>query len=249
MNYSYARPHWCIPGSERDVEVKFLLSNISNILGNNEKLNILDVGFAGSGYIEDILRLGNIKYTGFDACPDRISGASLDIPETSDTGYSREKWRKVLSRINTAPIDILGYNSDTVYDIVMSISVIEHIVPMGYGISNVFDYHKDIKAVESMKRLVGKDGYLLLTFPCGEEIIFSTKHKEHKIFVPGHHDILMYDNNRIKSVIGDWNTVNEEYWVVSGNGKFKKTTNKEATSFKHVTSHVKSLCLLLLKRD
>ena len=51
--YKYIRPAWCTPGSEKDAEIYFFMSEISGL--PQESTTLLDVGFAGSGYIENIL--------------------------------------------------------------------------------------------------------------------------------------------------------------------------------------------------
>lgn len=258
--YNYVRPQWCKPNSERDIEMFFLLNEVYDIsIYNKVSTSLLDVGFAGSGYIEKILELGTIKYTGFDGDSGRIQGYSLLMVEKPQAGfYSKEEWNNVLTKIDYIKSNITNYDVGRRYGIVMSISMIEHIVPLGYDYGNFFDESKDIEAVKSMKDLVFMGGYLLLTFPCGVERIFSPKEEFQDIlkhtrfkdsFRHGRHDILIYDLNRINRIIGDWEVVKEYYWVDDDEGfGFKKYDKLIACGYEHKTSDVKSLCTLLLKK-
>lgn len=258
MRYKYTKPYWCKPDSEKDREIGFLLTNLSNLFEAKNNVNLLDVGFAGAGYIENILDFKNINYIGLDRNHDRIQGDALHIPNKSETGFSREKWRNILSKITSVKSDITNYKSSILYDIIISISTIEHIVPMGYGAEHGFDYYKDVQAVNCMKKLVKEGEYLLLTFPCGKECIFSSK-KDLKNKLPGplknkfiesRHDILIYDKNRIDKIIGDWKIVEEQYWIKPGK-EFTKSKKDIACNVQYQSSDkdVKSLCTLLLKNE
>ena len=257
MSYKYIRPTWYEAKSERDVEVSFLLTELYNLFTKIEAISLLDVGFAGSGYIEKILDFGSISYTGLDGNAARISGNALRIPKKSVLGYSLEKWRQVLTKIKCVEADVIDYVSSFLYDIVISISTIEHIVPAGYDYKNAFDFYRDIQAVDCMKKLTKEKGYLLLTFPCGEECIFSSK-KEFKDkmdkslqskVIESRRDILIYNKDRIKKVIGCWELIKERYWINYANG-FEECEKDAALSLEYTVSDlvVKSLCTLLLKK-
>ncbi len=261
QKYNYLRPSWCKPNSERDIEMSFFLNLLYDISTNSEAtISLLDVGFAGAGYIEMILEnFKNVKYIGLDGDSGRIQGHSLQMIEKPQAGfYSKEEWNKVLANIDYIKSDIIDYVPFEKYDVVMSISVIEHIVPLGYDYGNDFYPNKDMVAIVCMKQLVASGGYLLLTFPCGVERIFSPqKGFEDKLkntplegkFMHGRHDILIYDRDRIDGIIGSWEVVKENYWVDNDDGVgFKKCDKEIARSYEHETSDVKSLCTLLLKK-
>lgn len=258
MAYKYNRPTWCEAGSERDIEIHFLLTRLYDLAIKKGGLSLLDVGFAGSGYIEKILELGIVEYTGIDGDRKRIRGSDLHIPEKSESGYSKEKWRKTLSGIKYINADIINYTSSLLYNVVMSISVIEHIVPMGYSCNNVFDPYMDIQAISSMKKLVKKGGNLMLTFPCGKECILSPE-KDFELILKGtslesklikhRYNLLVYNKDRIDKVIGNWKVVEEQYWAVNDKC-FEKCEKKEVFNINYDQSDVKvkSLCLLLLEK-
>jgi len=246
MSYNYQTPDWCIPNSERDVELKFLLNQIYNKSGNRD-ISVLDVGFAGCGYIPQILDMESVEYTGLDGDPDRISGRALRMKERD-----RKEWINITKRIKYINTNIINYTSDKKYDIVMAISVIEHIVPLGYSNSNQ-DEDSDIKAIESMKNLVKDDGILLLTFPCGRERKFVSEKNDmrnkliERGFEVSRHNILIYDEVRYKKIIGSW-TVNDEIFSVCENSKFTNVDKDTAFDYYHKSSHVRSICSVTLGR-
>ena len=257
--FRYIRPDWYAANSERDKEVEFLLTELFYRLGRKRKVSLLDVGFAGSGYIEQILTLKNIyrrpwiTYTGLDSSAVRISGDGLRMAKSG-----RVKWRSVLSRINSIEADIVSYTSSVTYDVVISISVIEHIVSNEYDSRYVFDLYRDIRAVNQMKKLVKKGGFLILTFPCGDERILSPQESlveklkgtplEGK-YVKHRHTLLVYNRARIDKIKGNWPVVAERYWVDTGRG-FTSASKNTALKVKHSTADkdVKSLCTLMLRK-
>ncbi len=233
-----------------------MLTQLYNLFKDKPEVSLLDMGFAGSGYIENILEMGNIIYTGLDRDLARIKGNGLKMSERSSVTYSRRRWRKVLSAIKYIHADIITYSSSTLYDIVISISVIEHMVSMGYG--GKFDVHSDLKAIRSMKKLVKPGGYLLLTFPCGVERIFSPDLKlkdrlEEPLkqrFRKGRQAILISDTDRISAYVGDWEIVEERYYVEIDE-IFELCTREVALSVIHSSSTKttpESLCGLLLRK-
>lgn len=252
MVYSYNRPDWCDPESERDREIFFLLNNIYDLYGYNTNVSLLDVGFAGAGYIDMILDFSNIQYTGIDGDGGRISGQSLCFAKGTRE-EDIKKWQNTLSRIECIEGDIISHTSSILYDIIISISTIEHIVPVGYSYYHKFDPYRDIEAVDSMKKLSKIGGHLLLTFPCGQERIFAptnqgiTGHLKDK-FIQSRHHILIYDEARINKIIGNWNIMKESYWL-SKSGKFEECSKEETLNFEYKTSDVASLCALLLRGD
>lgn len=256
MSYKYVRPGWCKAKSERDREISFLLNGLYNIKKKKGKISLLDVGFAGCGYIEKILELGNVRYTGLDSDGDRIRGDTLQMVDKPKFGYySKEEWRRVLAKINFIEADIVGYTTNVLYDVVILISAIEHIVPLGYANVHKFDFYVDIKAVDFIKSIVKEGGYLLLTFPCGEERKFVSVSNPKKSellkesgFIESRQNILIYDEKRMDSIVGDWGVIKEQYWVDTGNGH-ESCSKLEAFGFKHKDSKPSALCALLLKNN
>jgi len=247
MEYKYTTPSWCNPYSERDMELRFMLSYLYE-KSKTGPISVLDVGFAGCGYIPQILDIPNIKYTGLDGDMGRISGRSLHMTEKD-----RQQWKGILNKINYIQSDIINYQADQKYDIVMSISVIEHIIPMGYSNSNN-STDSDIRAVNSMKHLVKDDGSLVLTFPCGITRRFispTNKMKDELVkkgFTISRHDILIYDKDRYNQIIGDWNIESKMFSTYDGS-KFVETNKEKALFYYHDSSFVKSICGLILGRN
>lgn len=222
MGYQYKRPFWCEKGTERDVEMQFMFNHLVKI----KPKNILDVGFAGSGYINMILDLG-IDYTGMDNSNTRATGNDLKIPESSTTTMSKQHWKATTKKIKVLIKDICSFIAKPVYDLTMSISVIEHMVYNQYGIPR-----EDIRAVNNMK--LTTRGYLLLTFPCGLKKRLTDR------------DILIFDKVKIDKIVGDWNIVDEKYYICDK--VFKTATKDNALNYNHTGRDVKSLCCLLLKK-
>lgn len=240
----YKKPKWCEEKSERDREMRFMIDCLDS-LGTKQ---LLDVGFAGAGYIEMILDLG-IDYTGLDGDLGRINGTSICYAtETKDRDI--ERWQNILSKIKYIHADIVEHKLYSVHELVMSISVIEHIVPLEYDYHHEFDFYRDLLAVDAMKRLVKKGGHLLLTFPCGIEYILShyhdklPEHLKHK-WIPSGHSVLIYNEDRIKKIIGDWAVIKEKYWT-GYKGIYEETTKQEALSFDCKATLHHGLCALLL---
>lgn len=256
MTYEYVRPTWFEAKSERDIETSFLLTELYNLFGCDKKASLLDVGFAGSGYIEKILDFENIDYTGLDCNAKRIRGKLLRIPGTSELGYSKERWRAVIQRIKCINADIVDYSSSVLYDVVISISTIEHIMSAEYSPGTTAELYRDIQAVDAMKKLVKKDGYLLLTFPCGVEraLLLLKKFKDadgilRDKSVKSRSDLLIYGKDRINKVIDAWKLVRERYWIGEGES-FEECKKDVALGVIYTASDygIKSLCTLLLRR-
>jgi hypothetical protein len=65
---------WKTLSNERSIEIPWLLERLSEI----KPTDVLDVGFAGSFYQNDILEMG-INYVGLDFDLSRINGQSLYV--------------------------------------------------------------------------------------------------------------------------------------------------------------------------
>ncbi len=230
---------------ERKREVTFLLEIIHDLVKKKNKISLLDVGFAGSWYILDILKADNIDYTGLDINNSRITGLGLKVDATL-----KKLWNFMLSKIKYIYADIIDYKSKNKYDLVISISTIEHILPLGYDSKKEYGPYLDIDAVDSMKNLVKEEGYILLTFPCGTEEFFVNRKNLNfnfllqKGFKLGHHNLISYDENRIKKIIGDWKVIKEKYFMGK---KFNPIGKTSAINYEHKSSFINSLCCILLK--
>ena len=234
---------------ERICEVTYIFNTLDKLVKkSNKPIKILDVGFAGSWYITELIdRYGdNIEYTGLDGDKGRILGDAL---KTNDT--LKDKWRSILNNIKYVHGDIIKYKTNDKYDVIMSISTIEHIVPLGYQNDSPFNLHLDINAIDNMKKMLNDDGKLLLTFPCGKEKLFynptnkNAKMLDSNGFTKSRHNIVIYDENRINKIIGNYEVIDKDYWVLDGD---RFVMSDEAIKYNHETSVVDAVCCLLIKK-
>jgi SAM-dependent methyltransferase len=234
---------------ERECEVTFIFEKLEDLIKNrDDKLKMLDVGFAGSWYVDEIIKnyKSTIDYTGLDSDRSRILGDSFKVNESF-----KLTWKDIIKNVSYVEGDIIAYNSAEKYDLAMCISTIEHIVPLGYSNSSEFDIYLDIKAIEKMKGLLKENGKILLTFPCGKEkLFFNPKNSNKDIlkengFVQSGHSLIIYDESRINKVIGEYKVLNKTFWTLADNSY--KEDNK-ALVYNHTSSHVKTLCTLLIEK-
>lgn len=253
MENKYRNAHkihidWAKIPSERSIEIPWMLSKLDKI----RPTTVLDIGFAGGFYQQDILAIPGIKYIGYDFDESRINGDALHV--STDR---KNAWRNLLKRFQWVQGDIVKPEEELLqkrFATVMAISTIEHIVPAGYA-GNYTDLQADLTAVENMKTLVALDGDLLLTFPVGQEQYFYNPQlnsnaailKRAQIFKTGQHDQMFYDSARIINIIGDWSVVEKTFWRSTGNNKWGKCPQKIACNTFHETSAATTVCLLHLK--
>ena len=199
------------PVSERTVEIPWLMDTIRAI----RPKELLDVGYAGGWYLEQILDMG-ISCYGLDSDIGRMSGKSLQVDDKKKT-----EWTKIAKRMLTCIADITKYPEDgqenLSFPVVMCISTIEHIVPCGYQNNSDIDMESDIKAAINMKKLIADGGSLMLTFPCGNEHFFYNKERktplDHPKFEAGNYDLMVYGRERIDMLVGDWKVVDKKFWA------------------------------------
>jgi SAM-dependent methyltransferase len=239
---------WASLSNERSIEVPWLLNRLKTIKPGT----LLDVGFAGSFYQNEILDLG-IDYTGLDFDLSRITGQSLYV------GADRKSaWKELIKRFKWIQGDIVNLPEELAqqqFDIVMAISTIEHIVPAGYA-SNYENFQADLKAVANMKTLVKKDGSLLLTFPVGKTAYFFNPdiNRNTEIlrktgkFKEGVHDQMFYDSGRIKQIVGDWTIVEKKFYK-KDDKQWNECSEEAACSVEHLTSEATTVCLLEIKNE
>ena len=239
------RIDWTKSKSERSIEIPWMLEKIREIMPES----LLDVGFAGGFYQEDIFEIiDSDKYMGLDNDLNRIKGDALWVD-----AETKKYWTTLLSMHNYIVGDIVSMGGAIpTSELVMSISTIEHIVPAGYaGKMNGMD--ADLRAVENMKKLAGK--YLMLTFPVGEEKFFyNPRHNNNnkalsriKKFIRASNNTMFYNTERIDKIIGDWTVLEEKYYKTVSD-VWKECDKKVATEYKHRRSKAQTTCLLLLGR-
>lgn len=79
-----------------------------------------------------------------------------DIPHTVVDFY--ERGRRIINE------DIVNFSPRNSYDLIISVSTIEHI---GYDTGEIPDADKSVRAIHKLKSLLKKGGIILLTFPMG----------------------------------------------------------------------------------
>jgi len=230
---------------ERYVEVPWMLDKLRQL----KPAKILDVGFAGSFYQEDIFDIiPPENYYGLDNDPGRIEGRTLWVSQDQ-----REYWQKLVKMHPYIIDDIVNPKiiMNSKYDMVMSISTIEHLVPGGYA-GTLNGMNADLAAIANMKKLTDK--YLLLTFPVGREKYFYTCRnknrtvlKKNKQFRQGDYDCMFYDAKRINKIINNWTVLQELYCMVK-NGCFMRCKKEEAVTFNHAKARPKTVGMLLLEK-
>jgi len=203
-------------GSERTVEIPYVLKVMKQIM----PANVLDVGSAGSWYLSQITDLG-IEYTGLDSDLGRINGNTLLVGE-----QQKQEWRHLLTLAKYIIADITKYPSGkdgyNVFDAVISVSTIEHIIPCGYQNDCEGDMEADFKAVANMKKLTKSGGILILTFPCGQEQFFyNTSHNkntgfDYSMFTAGKYDLIVYGKERVFRLIDNWSIMDLKFWTRQG---------------------------------
>jgi len=226
------REDWASHKSERSVEIpKFF-----ELINEYSPKTMLDVGFAGGFYHEDITDLG-IKYTGMDADPTRIGGQAMKVDEEK-----KQKWRKSLNRIEVLGMDILDWKSKRQFDMVASISVIEHIIPCGYGRKNRGP-KADLMAVDKMKDHVKPSGHLILSFPTG----IDTTGKELK---PD--DLAVINGIKYDNIINNDATfilLDEFFWTETSLGVWTLCNKDTALNFEYTDmGHAKTLAVICLHK-
>jgi len=242
--------------SERTVEIAFLFKAI---VSQKPKI-ILDVGYAGAKYAKDILAR-RINLVGLDSDETRIKGDSFKA-----SPQEKQAWKSVASKIPVLIKDITKYPSIyeeyQTYEMVISISSIEHIVPAGYNNSFDNSLTGDLTAITNMKKLVDEDGSMLITIPCGNQELILYNQKNNKIaqwlrqdrrFVASCKDIMIYSEERIQKMIGDWRIVSMEYWTRKGGiaSHFIRCDADQAFSKRSNIEHVpvQSVCGFHIKRQ
>lgn len=241
--------NWGTLPNERSIEVPWLLKTLKAL----NPSTMLDVGFAGSFYQNAILDLG-IEYVGADFDMSRITGQALYV-----TAARKAIWRELIKRFEWLQEDIVHPSEELMqrsFDVVASISTVEHIVPAGYA-SNYEDFHADLRAVANMKALVKEGGSLLLSFPVGQTAYFFNPDVNKNVaalrklpeFKEGVHDQMFYNADRIDQIVDDW-VVEEKRFYRSPPAikEWSECSEQDACSVIHHTSAATTVCLLHLRR-
>lgn len=139
------RPRWLQgpPGTdERVIEIPWVLARVRG-------RRALEVGyaFAEPSYLAGLLQAGFDELTGVDL-------AEADVPG--------------LTRVQ-ADVRELPFERDA-FDLVLCVSTLEHVGTdnTGYGLAAEEDAGSQLTALRELRRVLARDGRLLITVPCGE---------------------------------------------------------------------------------
>jgi O-antigen chain-terminating methyltransferase len=130
-------------GDERPIEIPWCLARYDG------ERRVLDVGyaFAEPAYLAGLVALGAVELTGVDL-------ARADVPGL----------RPVVADVRELPFD------DGAFDLVLCISTLEHVGRDNevYDVDARRDAHGDEAALRELRRVLSKDGRLLVSVPTGE---------------------------------------------------------------------------------
>ena len=219
---------WETNMTERRVEIPAFF----DLIREHDPKTMLDVGFGGGWYHKDIVARG-IKYTGMDAVQSRITGQSMCVSEER-----KREWIASLNRIEVICSDIVDWRSQRRFDMVACISVIEHIIPCGYGMPDRGD-DADMKAVEKMMTHVKPGGHFVLSFPTGVD-------KTGKPLGPD--DLSLIDATKFGQIIeyGEDNVCS--FWIEENPGKWLPVTESVALDYEYKDfDHARTLCILCMR--
>ena len=142
MGYSH-RTFWC-----GNVEYPYFIS-FTNLAYTSERTMEIPIinTLIGTYQPKNILEIGNVLNNYFK---------DLKIPHVVVDKYEKGK--------NVYNIDFVEYNGDKKFDMIVSISTLEHI---GWDSPEVRDEQKTLRAFSKMKSLLNPNGKLFITIPLG----------------------------------------------------------------------------------
>ncbi len=130
-------------GDERPIEIPWCLARYDG------EPRVLDVGyaFAEPAYLAGLVALGAAELTGVDLAEAEVPGL-----------------RAVVADVRTLPFD------DGAFDLVLCISTLEHVGRDNgvYAVDGLRDEHGDEAALRELRRVLAKEGRLLVSVPAGE---------------------------------------------------------------------------------
>ena len=175
--------------TSRNIEYNFAIENIPH-LGN-----IMDVGSTGSLFSLKMARKGHRVFAN-DIRPYQEKHANL-VNITED-----------IKNINLPEKSL---------DVITCISVIEHIGLSAYGDPQYED--GEFQAMQIFKKLLKKDGILILTTPFAGKFAILPHEKTFE---------RIYDWNRLQNLFLGWNILKEEFFIPLNSKNWIKASRKES---------------------
>lgn len=183
-----------VESTERVIEIPFLMENLPEAGGQK----LLDVGCKESCLLVELNKLG------FDC-----SGIDMrDCDFGSDVGGEGGNFGGKFVKGDARNMNMFD---DETFDIVITISTIEHIglVETPYCTDSIEDSDGDIKAVKEMLRVLKRGGLIIITIPYGKGVASLSKW------------IRFYDKARLDRILGLFNVdkvVHKVHCIEPNNG-------------------------------
>ena len=195
--------------TSRNIEYTFALNHISS------ETKLLDVGSTGSLFPLKLAKKGHMVYS-------------------IDTRKYHEKHPN-LTFINT---DIKKTSfQDNFFDLITCISTIEHIGLSAYG-DPKYD-EGDKLAINEFKRILKRNGKLIITTPFAGEYTIMPLEKSHE---------RIYNYDKLMTLFKGWEILKEEFYIPKSKKNWIQTTRDNAN--KSYNSHPRSnLSCFVLRRN
>lgn len=168
--------------TERFTEYFWILKNLKTTG------NLLDIGCTESSFAREVSKIKTLEVYGIDIRPENDLPFKFFVEDATKTHFK-----------------------DNFFDQITVISSIEHFGLDIYG-NKIIDKDADLKAMKEIKRILKKDGILLLTTPFGKN---------------GKPWYRKYDNNTLKNLFNGYNVIEEKYFYQTDDG-WKETNMKDA---------------------
>jgi SAM-dependent methyltransferase len=112
--------------------------------------------------------------------------------------------------------DILKFNfSPEEFDVIINISVVEHIGLAGnYGIKEA-DQDGDVSAMRRLKDFLKPGGKMIFSVPVGKDSEFPPWHR-------------VYGEKRLPALLEGWDVAREEYWIKNKSNRWIRVSKQEA---------------------
>ncbi len=160
---------------DRDLEWGFVAARLGRYVSNDTR--VLDFG-CGNGVLATAAAGLGARVLAIDLMPRRM--LSLN------------------PRIEFRRVDLLALDDETVFDLVVNCSTIEHVGLGGrYNTTGMTD--GDLEAMVKLRRMLRPDGYMLLTLPVGRDAVVHPMHR-------------IYGEERLPRLLCGYDVVESNFW-------------------------------------